>query len=694
MLDIAIVGFGPVGQALAVLLGQAGHRVGAFERFQEAYRMPRAVHIDHEVMRILQATGVADRLLDDLLPVSEYHWLGADGDPVMVLQSPAPAISGWEPDYLFHQPVLEAALEERARELDTVTVARGATVTGIEERDDHVELRVDDSTVAARWVVGCDGANSFVREALGIERRDLGFQERWFVVDVEPHDMNALDLPAACQWCDPRRPTTHVRSGQRHRRWEFMLLPGEHPANFGEERAWELLAPWFGPDDGELARHTVYEFRSMLAERMRKGRVLLAGDAAHLTPPFLGQGLGAGLRDALNIAWKLDLVLRGLAGDALLDTISTERQPQTEFLISFAIELGKVLCELDPGKAPERDATLRDAGPPPPVAAVPIGDGVSSGDIGRTLAVQPRLELDGRQGLADDLTGGGFTLLARTGDPLDVVSADQRAFVASLGCHVVSLAHARDLDGRATAFLDEHGLHAVLVRPDFYAFGGVTAPDEIPALVDDLRNQLQTSETKETRMTTTDVVHPTFHHLNLKTTRLDEMIGWYGTVVGAEVNFRDDVGAWLSNDKANHRIALLAFPTFSDDPEKDTHTGLHHSAFEYASFDELNGSYLRLRDAGIEPDFCIDHGMAFSYYYKDPDGNHVELQVDNFGNWDASAEWMRTSPEFAANPIGVFVDPDRVAEAAADGASFEEIHARAMEGAYAPEQQPVEIPEG
>jgi catechol 2,3-dioxygenase len=190
----------------------------------------------------------------------------------------------------------------------------------------------------------------------------------------------------------------------------------------------------------------------------------------------------------------------------------------------------------------------------------------------------------------------------------------------------------------------------------------------------------------------TTTIRPAFHHVNLKTRRLQEMIDWYGIVVGAEINHQDDVGAWLSNDRANHRIALLAFPGFIDDPEKDNRTGLHHSAFEYADFEELNSSYLRLRDAGIEPDLCLDHGMTLSYYYKDPDGNHIELQIDNFGDWGASSEWMRTSPEFHANPIGVFVEPALVAEAAAAGESHAEIHRRAMAGEFAPEQAPVEIP--
>jgi catechol-2,3-dioxygenase len=193
-------------------------------------------------------------------------------------------------------------------------------------------------------------------------------------------------------------------------------------------------------------------------------------------------------------------------------------------------------------------------------------------------------------------------------------------------------------------------------------------------------------------MPTDPVIHPKLHHVNFKTTRIQEMIDWYGVLLGTEVLFQNPFGAWISNDAANHRIALTAFPNFVEDPEKDTRTGLHHTAFEYASFEELNASFLRLREAGIVPDFCLDHGMTFSYYYRDPDGNHVELQVDNFGDWAKSSAHMRESPEFAADPIGKFVDPARVAEAAAAGASFAEIHDRAMAGELSPDAPPLEVP--
>ena len=193
-------------------------------------------------------------------------------------------------------------------------------------------------------------------------------------------------------------------------------------------------------------------------------------------------------------------------------------------------------------------------------------------------------------------------------------------------------------------------------------------------------------------MSDTAALHPKFHHVNLKTTRLQEMIDFYRTLLGVEVQFQAGDGAWLTNDEANHRIALLAFPGFVDDPEKDTRTGMHHSAFEYDSFEDLNASYLRLREAGLTPDICLDHGMTLSYYYRDPDGNYVELQCDVFGDWRRSSAWMRESDEFHANPMGTFVDPALVAQAASEGASFAEIHERAKAQEFSPQTAPVEIP--
>ncbi len=522
-IDVAIVGYGPVGQALAAMLGRAGHRVAVFERFGEIYRLPRAVHLDHEVMRLLQSLGLSEVLAEEMVPVDDYRWFGADGELLLRFEPRSPAPSGWEGDYMFFQPELERAIDGHACVPAGVTVERGWAAEALEQSDDRVELtlrRVTEAEpgrlaltgetrkVSARWVVGADGANSFVREACGITRRDLGFQERWLVVDAEPHEMAALaHLPIASQHCDPTRPTTVVQSGPRHRRWEFMLLPDERASDFEDpDRVWALLEPWYRPEDGPLTRSAVYEFRSMLSNQMRSGRALLVGDAAHLTPPFLGQGLCSGVRDAANLAWKLDLVLRGLAPARLLDTIEPERQPQNEAIIRLAIELGKVLCQLDPQAAAERDAMLRQVEAPPPLDLPPLNDGVlhrpvgsASDPLAGTLGVQGLVRRAGREGRFDDVVGRGFQLIVAAGDPLGELSSEQRVLIDALDMSVASLDAAapsgvHDLDGRLTAWLTEHDAHAVLVRPDFYVFGSCPSAGELPDLLDDLRSQLQLTD--------------------------------------------------------------------------------------------------------------------------------------------------------------------------------------------------------
>jgi len=187
---------------------------------------------------------------------------------------------------------------------------------------------------------------------------------------------------------------------------------------------------------------------------------------------------------------------------------------------------------------------------------------------------------------------------------------------------------------------------------------------------------------------TKDEVRPSLHHVNIKTSRLDEMIKWYGLVVGTQEQFRFETGAWTTNDGANHRIAFLAVPGLSDDADKVRHNGMHHCAFEYGSFAELMSTYDRLRQSGVEPVFSLDHGMTMSLYYKDPDGNFVELQSDNFSDWKLSAEYMRESPQFAANPIGVFFDPARVYETFKSGTDFETLEKAVYAGAFLPDPIP------
>jgi 2-polyprenyl-6-methoxyphenol hydroxylase-like FAD-dependent oxidoreductase len=514
--DVAIVGYGPVGQTMAAMLGRAGHSVAVFERFGLLYDRPRAVHFDHEIMRVWQALGIAGEIAEDLLPIPEYRWFGADGEPIMTMVPSRPAPSGWEPNYLFFQPYLEAALDRVAR--THAELHRGWSAEGLQTEGDHVELllrRVVGASggafaetgevrrVRARYVIGADGANSAVREACGIESDDLGFVAQWLTLDLRPHDMSRLEhLPTSCQWCDPQRPHMHTRNGRRHRRWEFMLLPGERAEDFEEPaRVWRLLAPWLRPDDAELIRHAVYEFRSRLARTMDQGRVLLVGDAAHLMPPFMGQGLCSGIRDASNLAWKLDLVLRGVLGTGLLHSYTEERRSQLEWIANLSTEMGRVSCVLDPDAAVERDAALRSVDAPPPLGLPGLTAGILQSDASErpalvgTFAVQGAVAGRGGTGLVDDVVGRGFVVLCTHGEPRDGLTTDQLAFLERLGALFASLDPSlpegvRDLDGRLTAWLAEHDAEAVIVRPDFHVFGAVSGAEDLPALVDDLRRQL------------------------------------------------------------------------------------------------------------------------------------------------------------------------------------------------------------
>jgi flavoprotein hydroxylase len=245
--DVAIVGYGPVGETLAILLGQRGWRVGVFEKQAAAYPLPRAVHFDHEVARIFQAAGIAGGFVGLTEAADAYEWRNGAGQTLLRFHSRAAGGCGWPEGNMFPQPALERLLDERARRLETITVRRGVEVVGLGEDGDGVTLEIAGAgggreTVRARFVVGCDGANSFVRGQLGATVTDLGFFYDWLIVDVLPNQPTVWS-PLNVQICDPRRPTTMVSGGPGRRRWEFMRLPGESLEELNSEAAaFSLLA--------------------------------------------------------------------------------------------------------------------------------------------------------------------------------------------------------------------------------------------------------------------------------------------------------------------------------------------------------------------------------------------------------------------------------------------------------------------
>ncbi|OBK72447.1 bifunctional 3-(3-hydroxy-phenyl)propionate/3-hydroxycinnamic acid hydroxylase [Mycobacterium sp. 1274761.0] len=351
---VAIVGAGPTGITAATLLAQYGVETLVLDRWADVYPQPRAVHLDDEIHRIIARLGIADEFAAISRPA---HGLRLLDNTMRVLaefpRDTACSVNGYPQANMFDQPELEALLRTNLKRFPHATLRVNAEVTGVTDHGDgrvrlHYTDRIDgrQHTVDARYVLGCDGANSVVRAEIGSAMRDLNFEQRWLVVDVATE--TELDLwDGVHQVCDPVRASTYMRIGQSRYRWEFRLLPGETVEDFASLASLRpLIAPWTAhasDDQLELIRVTEYTFRAQIADMWRRYNVFLLGDAAHLTPPFIGQGMGAGLRDAMNLSWKLAGVLTGDLDAMVLDTYEQERKPHAGALIRLALTVSRAM---------------------------------------------------------------------------------------------------------------------------------------------------------------------------------------------------------------------------------------------------------------------------------------------------------------------------------------------------------------
>lgn len=467
-----MVGAGPTGLAVAGLLAQYGIGVTVLDRYAEPYPRPRAVHLDGEAVRVLQRLGVHERFAAISRPATGLRLLDASLRPFAVFRrDTGPGRHGHPEANLFDQPDLESLLRA------DLPVRGGVDVTAVGER--HVTARHLDTGLVERIpadaVLGCDGAASLVRDAIGSRMRDRGFAQRWLVVDlrcpIPLENRGGVD-----QVCDPRRAATFLHlTGDRYR-VEFRMHDGESGAGLDLPA---LLAPWVSPGGYTVVRRAEYTFRAQVADRWRRGRVLLLGDAAHLMPPFIGQGLGAGLGDAHNLAWKLAEVLHGRSAEDLLDTYQAERAPHVDAVIRTAVRVGRAMTGgnglLAALRRPAVAGLLRLPGAEaraldgiatrhPPSAWVDRR--VRRGDLPGTVCPQPLVRLDGRSVLLDDVLGPGFSLL-RAGPVDDGLLGRARAF----GARTVDLAASGadrviSDDGTLRAWMHRGRVTAVLLRPD------------------------------------------------------------------------------------------------------------------------------------------------------------------------------------------------------------------------------------
>ena len=513
MFDVAIIGCGPVGALAANLLGKAGLKALVLEKEANPYPLPRAVHLDHEMMRLFQAADLIEEVQPDMRDTEGHLHIGADHGVIRYMGTVGkPRPFGWSNDYFFYQPELENHLRAALSKYSNVDLRLGTEFVSLEQSKGQVELKLKSSegefTESARWVIACDGSRSVVRKSLGIKLDDLNFEEPWLVVDAEvegdvkfpnltgvPEEANLQAL--SVMMCDPKRPATIVPGRGKHRRWELMLLPGEDDQKMMQpEKVAELVGPYLEGVPHKITRAATYRFHGLIAEQWQKKNVFLAGDAAHQTPPFFGQGMCHGLRDVANLSWKMALIAKNEIPESLLSTYQAERDPHVRSVISAAVETGRYICVLDKEKAAQRDAEIREKAKQnalPTTAAdliPPISKGVIAPEgknSGRRF-IQPIVRHEGSQKKLDDVVGGAWKLFVRDHDQLDLVRREVVEAVPYLDLSINSADSFED-DGALCNWLDESEADAVLLRPDFYVYG--TSKSNLSTLLQHLDYQLK-----------------------------------------------------------------------------------------------------------------------------------------------------------------------------------------------------------
>ena len=506
--DVIIIGCGPVGALTGNLLGLMGVRTLLLEREVVPHGEPRAISCDDEALRIYQATGLLDLLQKDMREVRFVEYVGASGQRFAeVYPGETDFGFGHTPLWFFHQPLLEVSLRDGLRRFPHVEMRQGVAFEGMEQRAGGVTVRYRETasgqerSVRARYLLACDGARSTVRKTLNIPMSGRAYGESWLAVS------GTVDgpLPNICRFvCDPKRPAFVATGAVNQFRWEFMMLPGEtREALEKPERIAELISPYIDPKRVRIERARVYAFHSLSAERWREGNVFLLGDAAHTMPPFMGQGLVSGLRDAANLAWKLKRVLQGQAPDALLDTYEQERRPHVEGVQHLSVRVGHLFITRSPVLAGVRDALMRTVQwiprvrrfiqgfrfKPSPLHAGGFylgGKGAGASAAQGTYFIQPRVRLEsGKEVLLDDTLGNDFTVMCRADAPAVALTA-ARELAQSLGGKLLTFIPAVqeqqaessavvDVTGKLTEWFSRHTADVVVLRPDRFVFGAVKA---------------------------------------------------------------------------------------------------------------------------------------------------------------------------------------------------------------------------
>ena len=476
--DIGIIGYGPVGATLSGLLSSLGLSVVVIEKNKGVSPTARAINTDSEQLRTFNFLNVASEVIANSRKLKKVHFTDSEFNPYSSIDIPEEDKLGWPPTLLFYQPELETIIRNNNFNYKNLKILENTEAVNIESTD---PVRVDikknrkDSTIYCKYLIGCDGANSFVRKYINSKLIDFGFDQDWIVIDAHTTKQIDISKDEAKQICDPNRLQTYVPGRRNHKRFEFKLLKGETKKDFTKKKVWELLSPWINRNNSKIERAVVYKFHACIAEKWRDKNIFIAGDAAHQMPPFLGAGMGTGIRDVFNLAWKVYLVIKGKADENLLETYQLEREPHANWTIQQAKLIGEMMEQFSYREKGEK--------------YVPSNTGYGEvfphlangyyGDPTDGLIATPfcRFNLDSSEKDSDEYFGWNFGLISKKKLPKEINLILKKMNIKFLSVN----------DNKLKNYFKD--ANYLLIRPDKYLFSRSKTNSELKEALSELEKQ-------------------------------------------------------------------------------------------------------------------------------------------------------------------------------------------------------------
>ena len=476
--DIGIIGYGPVGATLSGLLSSLGLSVVVIEKNKGVSPTARAINTDSEQLRTFNFLNIASKIISNSRKVHRVHFTDSEFNPYSTINVPKEDILGWPPTLLFYQPELETIIRTNNRKYKKLEILENTELINIENKNPirlNVRNNRENSSICCKYLVGCDGANSFVRKYIKARLIDFGFDQDWIVIDAHTTKKLNVSKDEVQQICDPNRLKTYVPGRRNHERFEFKLLKGESEKDFSRKKVWELLSPWINRNNSKIERAVVYKFHACIADKWRDKNIFIAGDAAHQMPPFLGAGMGTGIRDVFNLAWKIFLVIKGKAGENLLETYQLEREPHANWTIQQAKIIGEMMEQYSYREKGEK--------------YVPSNTGYGEvfphltngyyGDPSDGLIATPfcRFNLDGSKKDSDEYFGWNFGLISKK-----KLTKEIDLILKQMNIKVLIVTHPK-----LKNYFE--GAHYLLIRPDKYLFSRSKTTSELKKALSELENQ-------------------------------------------------------------------------------------------------------------------------------------------------------------------------------------------------------------